>query len=138
MKVLHSRLSILLDTYTAKFCLIIPQPAFTCSKLTIKIPIFNANFEHISYLVLMFLLLTLNMWLPAGMTLSWSWVSSFSALAHHCLIFSMNFSFNKHIKVTESTFGPKINISKLCSDILTKYFWTCTTYMCVKVSALKF
>ena len=37
-----------------------------CSKLTIKIPeqhsgIFTVNFEHISHLVLVFLLLTLNM-----------------------------------------------------------------------------
>ena len=46
-----------------------------CSKLTIKIPerrqwrrsgIFIVNFEHISHLVLGFLLLTLNMLLPAG------------------------------------------------------------------------
>ena len=47
-----------------------------CSKLTIKIPerrhwrrsdIFIVNFEHISYLVLVFLLLTLNIYLPAGL-----------------------------------------------------------------------
>ena len=46
-----------------------------CSKLTIKTPeqyhwrrsgVFTVNFEHISYLVLVFLLLTLNMQLPAG------------------------------------------------------------------------
>ena len=46
----------------------------TCSKLTIKVPewrqwclsaIFIVNFEHISHLVLLFLLLTLNMKLPA-------------------------------------------------------------------------
>ena len=46
-----------------------------CSKLTIKTPerrhwcrssVFNVNFEHISHLVLMFLLLTLNMPLLAG------------------------------------------------------------------------
>ena len=46
-----------------------------CSKLTIKIPerrhwrrsaTFIVNFEHISHLVLVFLLLTLNMQLPAG------------------------------------------------------------------------
>ena len=46
-----------------------------CSKLTIKIPerhhwrrsgIFIVNFEHISHLVLVFLLLSLNMYLPAG------------------------------------------------------------------------
>ena len=49
-----------------------------CSKLTIKIPerrqwcrsgIFIVNFEHISHLVLVFLLLTLNMQLPAGQLL---------------------------------------------------------------------
>ena len=69
---------------------LITQPGFTCSKLTkenqnrvceiwskltIKIPerchwrrsgIFIVNFEHISHLVLVFLLLTLNMLLPAG------------------------------------------------------------------------
>ena len=50
------------------------QPAFTCSKLTIgtleqgvkyvqwrRSGIFIVNFEHISHLVLLFLLLTLNM-----------------------------------------------------------------------------
>ena len=51
------------------------QPAFTCSKLTIetleqgvkyKSGVFIVNFEHISHLVLVFLLLTLNMQLPAG------------------------------------------------------------------------
>ena len=45
-----------------------------CLKLTVKIPerrhwprsgIFIVNFEHISHLVLVFLLLTLNMQLPA-------------------------------------------------------------------------
>ena len=50
-------------------------PCEVCLMLTIKIPerrqcrhsgIFIANFEHISYLVLVFLLLTLNMYLPAG------------------------------------------------------------------------
>ena len=53
---------------------IISQPAFTCSKLTIETlskewnmikvnnkDIFIVNFEHISHLVLVFLLLTLNM-----------------------------------------------------------------------------
>ena len=38
-----------------------------CSKLTIKR--FIVNFEHISHLVLVFLLLTLNMQLPAGLKL---------------------------------------------------------------------
>ena len=46
-----------------------------CSKLTIKTPerrhwhwsrVFIFNFEHISHLVLLYLLLTLNMYLPAG------------------------------------------------------------------------
>ena len=45
------------------------QSTFTCSKLTIKAPerrqwrgsgVFIVNFEHISHLVLVFLLLTLN------------------------------------------------------------------------------
>ena len=49
-----------------------------CSKLTVKIPeqrqwcrpgIFTVNFEHISHLFLDFLLLTLNMLLPNGLTL---------------------------------------------------------------------
>ena len=49
---------------------LLTQPAITCSKLTIKTPerrewrrsrIFIVNFEHISHLVLVFLLLTLNM-----------------------------------------------------------------------------
>ena len=67
-----------------------PQPAFTCqnsktetlrtrcdicSKLAIKTPeqrqlrrsdVFIVNFEHISHLALVFLLLTLNKYLPAG------------------------------------------------------------------------
>ena len=65
------------------------QPAFTCSKLTIETleqnvkyvqltrktlerrqwrrsGVFLVNFEHISHLALVFLLLTLNMQLPAG------------------------------------------------------------------------
>ena len=46
-----------------------------CSKITIKTPerrhwrrsgVFIVSFEHISHLVLLFLLLTLNMQLPAG------------------------------------------------------------------------
>ena len=45
-----------------------------CSKLTIKTPeqirhhsdVFIVNFEHISHFVLLFLLLTLNRYLPAG------------------------------------------------------------------------
>ena len=46
-----------------------------CSKLTIKTPerrqwrrsgVFIVNFEHISHIVLVLLLLTLNMYLPAG------------------------------------------------------------------------
>ena len=48
-----------------------------CSKLTIKIPerrywrrsgIYIVNFEHISHLVLVFLLLTLSRKMPAGIT----------------------------------------------------------------------
>ena len=53
------------------------QPAITCSKLTIKTPerlqwrrpgvsIFIGNFEHISHLILLFLLLTLSKYMPAG------------------------------------------------------------------------
>ena len=51
------------------------QSAFACSKLTIKTPerrqwcrsvVFIVNFEHISNLFLVFLLLTLNMQLLAG------------------------------------------------------------------------
>ena len=42
-----------------------------CSKLTIKTRrrsgVFIVNFEHFSHLVLVFLLLTLNMWLPTGL-----------------------------------------------------------------------
>ena len=60
---------------------ILSQPEFTCSKLTIEtleqgVNMFKVNnkdtrttivsFEHISHLVLVFLLLTLNMQLPAG------------------------------------------------------------------------
>ena len=51
------------------------QPAFTCSKLTIETleqGVKYVNFEHISHLVLVFLLLTLNMQLPAWiMSLVW-------------------------------------------------------------------
>ena len=44
----------------------LPQPAITCSKLTIKhghwrrYGVFNVTFEHISHFVLVFLLLTLS------------------------------------------------------------------------------
>ena len=54
--------------------LTITQQAFTCSKLTIKTlkqgvkrrrsGVFIVNFEHISHLVLVFLLLILNKYLP--------------------------------------------------------------------------
>ena len=44
----------------------LPLPAFTCSNLTIE-TLEQVNFEHISHLVLVFLLLSLNMYLPAGM-----------------------------------------------------------------------
>ena len=46
-----------------------------CSKLTIKTParhhwrrsgVFIVNFEHISHLAVVFLLLTLNIWMPIG------------------------------------------------------------------------
>ena len=38
-----------------------------CSKLTIKIPSLLLTLKHISHLVLVFLLLTLNMYLPGGL-----------------------------------------------------------------------
>ena len=68
----------------------VTQPAITCSKLTIEtlekggnmfkvnnsdtrttpmalfLCLYNVNFENISHLVLVFVLLTLNMQLPAG------------------------------------------------------------------------
>ena len=47
----------------------IGQPAITCSKLQPAITcsgVFIVNFGHISHLFLVFLLLTLNMLLPAG------------------------------------------------------------------------
>ena len=51
--------------FSTKQCLELPpQPAFTCSKLateTLEQGVFIVNFEHILYLVLVFLLLTLNM-----------------------------------------------------------------------------
>ena len=52
-----------------------PQPSFTWIKLTIKTPelrqwrcsgVFIVTFEHISHLVLVFLLLTSSLYLPAG------------------------------------------------------------------------
>ena len=55
-----------------------------CSKLTIKPSkgrrsgVFIVNFEHISQLVLVFLLLTLNMLLPAGNVL----IISYKELTH--------------------------------------------------------
>ena len=39
----------------------VTQPAFTCSKLTIETLEQGVSSEHISHLVLVFLLLTLNM-----------------------------------------------------------------------------
>ena len=58
-----------------------------CSKLTIKIPErrrsgnFIVNFEHISHLVLVFLLLTLNMHLPTGY-----WLIGGSSFLHKFLL----------------------------------------------------
>ena len=60
-----------LKAYNQTIC----QPAFTCSKLTIEtiekgvklFGVFIVNFEHISHFVLVFLLLTLNMWMPTGL-----------------------------------------------------------------------
>ena len=66
---------------TCKYSL--TQSAFTCSKLTIKTleqgvkyihhwprtGVFIVNFAHISHFVLVFLLLTLNMYLPTGKSL---------------------------------------------------------------------
>ena len=63
-----------------------------CSKLTIKTPerrhwrrsgFFNVNFEHISHIVLVFLLLTLTMLMPAGFGLI---TSEFSFPTHHTLL----------------------------------------------------
>ena len=54
-----------------------------CSKFSIKTPeqrhwrhsaVFAANFKHISHLVLVFQLLTLNRWVPAGKPIVWSTV----------------------------------------------------------------
>ena len=39
---------------------LLSQPAFTCSKLTMETLNTIVNFEHISHLVLVFLLLTLS------------------------------------------------------------------------------
>ena len=50
------------------FEILTTQPAFTCSKLTIETQeqVFIVNFKHVSHLLLVFLLLTLNEQLPAG------------------------------------------------------------------------
>ena len=45
-------------------------PAFIYPKLTIETLEQGVNFEHISHLALMFLLLTLNMKLPAGLLIT--------------------------------------------------------------------
>ena len=68
-----------------------------CPKLTIKTPerrhwrrsgVFIANFGHISHLVLVFLLLTSNMWLPAGINLcNGCKVLAVQRLAFHFIIF---------------------------------------------------
>ena len=47
-----------------------------CSRLTIKTP--DVNFEHISHLMLVFLLLTLNMQLPAGILINHFTIPSFN------------------------------------------------------------
>ena len=73
-----------------------------CSKLTIKAPesrqwrrsdVFIANFEHISHLTLVFLLLTLNMCLPAGLCL-YQYMNFLSFLFFYLLI-SINFILHK-------------------------------------------
>ena len=55
--------------------LLVTDPSFTCSKLTIKIPerchwprsgVFIVNFEHVPHLALVFLLLILNMYCRIG------------------------------------------------------------------------
>ena len=45
---------------------VISQPAITRSKLTIETLEQGVKFDYVSHLVLLFLLLTLNMKLPAG------------------------------------------------------------------------
>ena len=47
-----------------KYDIVLTQPVFTCSKLTVETleqGVFMVNFEQISHIVLVFLLLTLNM-----------------------------------------------------------------------------
>ena len=43
------------------------QPIITCLKLTVETLEQGVNFEHISHLVLVFLLLTLSKLIPAGL-----------------------------------------------------------------------
>ena len=109
---LHIYLKVLFSLFEIVYTWSLFQPAFTCfkvsnrntrtrceicPKLTIKIPelrhwcrsgIFIANFGHISHLVLVFLLLTSNMWLPAGINLcNGCKVLAVQRLAFHFIIF---------------------------------------------------
>ena len=73
-----------------------PPPTMVCSNLTIKAPekcpwshsrVFIVNFEHISHFVLVFLLLTLNMQLPAGTI----WQNLFSIISLRYFVMLKNF-----------------------------------------------
>ena len=72
-----------------------------CSKLTLKTPerrhwrrsgVFIVNFEHISHLVLVFLLLTLNRQMPAGLMsdIFLLWVTSVKFKSSILLVFLQN------------------------------------------------
>ena len=102
-----------------------------CSKLTIKTPewrqwrrsgVFIFNFEHISHLVLVFLLLTLNMQLPAGLrhfTLgSGGWKEKGIVKRNICLK-GLSFS---------PPFTDRLNLQVECNLLLNRFFKLCKWY----------
>ena len=97
-----------------------------CSKLTIKTPgrrqwrcfgVFIVNFEHILHLVLVFLLLTLNMQLPAGKVI------------HKCRLFL------RYLRLgifASWPFGSFVNWSGISGGIYTEHLWWLLLYFCIK------
>ena len=96
-----------------------------CSKLTMKVSgVFIVNSEHISYAVLVFLLLTLNMQLPTGKTLEKVSLPLFSLLIVSCeqilvLFHKIYFRPNRHLPVSSNNRNPRKRC-ELCSKLIIK------------------
>ena len=132
-----------LNLYDCKFYQLLqnfkqkPQPAITCLKLTIKTPerrqwsrsgVFTVNFEHITHLVLVFLLLTVSNWMSAGtwlLSAKWSWLKILAkysslqifhdpaSLSHWCYnnMLAFTISFLSYFRKVTTKFIKLINFS---------------------------